>query len=34
MAGKIVEGMAQDIGHNGELIVDGVSVIFGSVIHL
>jgi BirA family biotin operon repressor/biotin-[acetyl-CoA-carboxylase] ligase len=34
MAGKIVEGVAQDIGHNGELIVDGVSVIFGSVIHL
>jgi BirA family biotin operon repressor/biotin-[acetyl-CoA-carboxylase] ligase len=34
MAGKVVEGTAQDIGHNGELIVDGVAVIFGSVIHL
>jgi len=34
MAGKIVEGVAQDLGPNGELIVDGVSVIFGSVIHL
>jgi BirA family biotin operon repressor/biotin-[acetyl-CoA-carboxylase] ligase len=34
MAGKIVEGVAQDIGPNGELIVDGVYVIVGSVIHL
>jgi len=34
MAGKIVEGVAQDIGHDGELIVDGMPVIFGSVIHL
>lgn len=34
MAGKVVEGTAQDIGHNGELIVDGNPVIFGSVTHL
>jgi len=34
MAGKIVEGMAQDIGPDGELIVDGAPVIFGSVTHL
>jgi BirA family biotin operon repressor/biotin-[acetyl-CoA-carboxylase] ligase len=34
MAGKIVEGVAQDIGPNGELIVDGVYVIVGSVTHL
>jgi BirA family biotin operon repressor/biotin-[acetyl-CoA-carboxylase] ligase len=34
MAGKTVEGVAQDIGPEGELIVDGAPVIFGSVIHL
>jgi BirA family biotin operon repressor/biotin-[acetyl-CoA-carboxylase] ligase len=34
MAGKTVEGVAQDIGPAGELIVDGAPVIFGSVIHL
>jgi BirA family biotin operon repressor/biotin-[acetyl-CoA-carboxylase] ligase len=34
MAGQVVEGTAQDIGHDGELIVDGNPVIFGSVIHL
>jgi BirA family biotin operon repressor/biotin-[acetyl-CoA-carboxylase] ligase len=34
MAGRVVEGTAQDIGQNGELIVDGMPVIFGSVIHL
>jgi BirA family biotin operon repressor/biotin-[acetyl-CoA-carboxylase] ligase len=34
MAGKTVEGVAQDIGPDGELIVDGAPVIFGSVIHL
>jgi BirA family biotin operon repressor/biotin-[acetyl-CoA-carboxylase] ligase len=34
MSGKVIEGIAQDIGHNGELIVDGTSVTFGSVTHL
>jgi BirA family biotin operon repressor/biotin-[acetyl-CoA-carboxylase] ligase len=34
MSGKFLEGMAQDIGSEGQLIVDGVPVIFGSVIHL
>jgi BirA family biotin operon repressor/biotin-[acetyl-CoA-carboxylase] ligase len=34
MSGKILEGVAQDIGSEGQLIVDGVPVIFGSVIHL
>ena len=34
MAGKVVEGIAQDIGQDGELIVDGNAVTFGSVIHL
>jgi BirA family biotin operon repressor/biotin-[acetyl-CoA-carboxylase] ligase len=34
MAGKTVEGLAEDIGPAGELIVDGVPVIFGSVSHL
>jgi BirA family biotin operon repressor/biotin-[acetyl-CoA-carboxylase] ligase len=34
MSGKVIEGIAQDIGHGGELIVDGTPVIFGSVIHL
>ena len=34
MAGKVIEGIAQDIGQGGELIVDGTPVIFGSVIHL
>lgn len=30
----VVEGVAQDIGPGGELIVDGKPVAFGSVIHL
>jgi len=34
MAGKVVVGIAEDIGDNGELIVDGKPVAFGSVIHL
>ena len=34
MFGKIVEGVAQDVGHDGALIVDGNPVTFGSVIHL
>ena len=32
--GKTVEGMAEDIGQGGELIVDGSPVTFGSVTHL
>jgi BirA family biotin operon repressor/biotin-[acetyl-CoA-carboxylase] ligase len=31
---NVVEGMAEDIGRGGELIVDGVAVTFGSVTHL
>lgn len=34
MSGRVVEGVAQDIGDSGELIVDGVPVTFGSVMHL
>jgi BirA family biotin operon repressor/biotin-[acetyl-CoA-carboxylase] ligase len=34
MAGKVFEGIAEDIGHDGELIVDGTPVTFGSLIHL
>jgi BirA family biotin operon repressor/biotin-[acetyl-CoA-carboxylase] ligase len=34
LAGKVIEGMAEDIGPGGELIVDGAPVTFGSVIHL
>ncbi len=34
LAGKVVEGMAEDIGQGGELIVDGAPVTFGSVTHL
>ncbi|HLQ16230.1 MAG TPA: biotin--[acetyl-CoA-carboxylase] ligase [Candidatus Eisenbacteria bacterium] len=34
MAGRVVVGIAEDIGDNGELIVDGKPVAFGSVIHL
>ena len=35
MAGElVVEGVAQDIGPGGELIVDGKPVVFGSVVHL
>jgi BirA family biotin operon repressor/biotin-[acetyl-CoA-carboxylase] ligase len=32
--GKFIEGIAQDIGPRGELIVDGTLVSFGSVTHL
>ena len=31
---RALEGMAEDIGPGGELIVDGVAVTFGSVTHL
>jgi BirA family biotin operon repressor/biotin-[acetyl-CoA-carboxylase] ligase len=34
MAGKVIEGVADDVGPGGELIVDGTPVIFGSVTHL
>ena len=34
MAGKIIEGVADDVGPGGELIVEGIPVVFGSVIHL
>jgi BirA family transcriptional regulator, biotin operon repressor / biotin---[acetyl-CoA-carboxylase] ligase len=34
LAGQVFEGTAEDIGANGELIVDGAPVTFGSVIHL
>jgi BirA family biotin operon repressor/biotin-[acetyl-CoA-carboxylase] ligase len=34
MSGKLIEGIAHDIGPNGELIVDGIPVTFGSVTHL
>ncbi|TAN33108.1 biotin--[acetyl-CoA-carboxylase] ligase [bacterium] len=34
LPGRVVEGVAQDIGSRGELIVDGAPVVAGSVIHL
>ena len=34
LAEKVIEGMAEDIGPGGELIVNGTPVTFGSVIHL
>jgi hypothetical protein len=34
LPGKVIEGIAQDIGPAGELIVDGAPVASGSVIHL
>ena len=34
LPGRAVEGIAEDIGPGGELIVDGVSYSAGSVIHL
>lgn len=34
VAGKVTEGLAQDVGPRGELIVDGVPVVAGSVTHL
>jgi BirA family biotin operon repressor/biotin-[acetyl-CoA-carboxylase] ligase len=34
LSGTAIEGLAQDIGSQGELIVDGQPVTFGSVIHL
>jgi len=34
LSGTAIEGIAEDIGPQGELIVDGRPVTFGSVIHL
>jgi BirA family biotin operon repressor/biotin-[acetyl-CoA-carboxylase] ligase len=34
VSGRVTEGMAQDIGPDGELIVDGVPFVAGSVMHL
>ena len=34
VSGQIAEGIADDIGSGGELIVDGVPFVAGSVIHL
>jgi BirA family transcriptional regulator, biotin operon repressor / biotin---[acetyl-CoA-carboxylase] ligase len=34
MGANVIEGRAEDIGPDGELIVDGVAVTFGSVTHL
>jgi BirA family transcriptional regulator, biotin operon repressor / biotin---[acetyl-CoA-carboxylase] ligase len=34
MSGNVIEGVAEDVGSGGELIVDGVPVSFGSVVHL
>lgn len=34
LSGQITEGVAQDIGPHGELIVDGVPFVAGSVTHL
>lgn len=34
LPGRVFEGLAQDIGAGGELIVDGTAVVAGSVIHL
>jgi BirA family biotin operon repressor/biotin-[acetyl-CoA-carboxylase] ligase len=34
LSGNAVEGIAEDIGPEGQLIVDGVPITFGSVIHL
>jgi biotin-(acetyl-CoA carboxylase) ligase len=32
--GRVTEGVAQDLGPRGELIVDGEPVVAGSVTHL
>ena len=34
VSGRVTEGTAQDLGPNGELIVDGVPFVAGSVMHL
>jgi BirA family biotin operon repressor/biotin-[acetyl-CoA-carboxylase] ligase len=34
MGPNVIEGLAEDIGPGGELIVDGVAMTFGSVTHL
>ena len=34
LSGKTTEGLAEDVGPNGELIVDGVPFVAGSVTHL
>jgi BirA family transcriptional regulator, biotin operon repressor / biotin---[acetyl-CoA-carboxylase] ligase len=33
-AGRLTEGLAEDLGPGGELIVDGVAIVAGSVTHL
>ena len=34
VSGRVTEGLAQDVGPRGELIVDGVALVAGSVTHL
>src|SRR5438552_685796 len=34
VSGQAIEGVAQDLGQHGELIVDGVAYVVGSVTHL
>ena len=34
LSGRVTEGLAQDVGPRGELIVDGVPFVAGSVTHL
>ena len=34
VSGRVTEGLAQDVGPRGELIVDGVAFVAGSVTHL
>jgi BirA family transcriptional regulator, biotin operon repressor / biotin---[acetyl-CoA-carboxylase] ligase len=34
LAGRVIEGVARDIGPRGELMVDGQTVVAGSVTHL
>jgi BirA family biotin operon repressor/biotin-[acetyl-CoA-carboxylase] ligase len=34
VSGQAIEGVAQDLGQRGELIVDGVAYVVGSVTHL
>ena len=34
VSGQAIEGVAQDLGQRGELIVDGVAYVVGSITHL
>ena len=34
VSGRVTEGIAEDVGPSGELVVDGVSFVAGSVTHL